>query len=165
MRRLAFNAAATLSLLLCLFLIYSCLRSFIPSPLRFESVDGSLMIMWSEGSIPADPSSDPFNPANDKFFGIPALMRMMRINSDKQCLGFRSISGGGMFHGQTYQILAIPYWALIPPTAILPALWLLSRRRHRHRLKSGHCLCCGYDLRESKEKCPECGTAVKPAVS
>lgn len=42
---------------------------------------------------------------------------------------------------------------------VLPA-WLLSRRR---RIPPGHCRTCGYDLRASKEKCPECGTAIGPS--
>lgn len=166
MRSLIFNAAATFSLLLCLFLIYSWLRSFLPTPVRFESVDGSLMMVWSEGVIPSGPDSDLFNPAGDgKFMGIRELMKTISVKSDKQWLGFRSISGGGVFHAQSYRIVAIPYWALIPPSAILPILWFLSRRRQQHRHRAGHCHTCGYDLRESKEKCPECGTGVKPAIS
>lgn len=35
--------------------------------------------------------------------------------------------------------------------------YLLSRRRHM-REKHGLCLECGYDLRASRERCPECGT-------
>jgi hypothetical protein len=166
MRRVAFNVAATLSLLLCLWLLYSWFRSYVPSPLRFEPIDGSLMIMWWEGTAPSDAQYDLFNPkAGEKFMGVRGIMRNMRATTDKQRFGFRYLSGGGIYRGMVYHIVAIPFWILIPATAVLPALWIHLRRRQRDRVNFGHCLSCGYDLRESKEKCPECGTAVKPAVT
>ncbi|MCH8965805.1 MAG: hypothetical protein IIB58_12635 [Planctomycetes bacterium] len=51
--------------------------------------------------------------------------------------------------------------ALWIPTAVLLCLnaWLLHPyHRRRRRRKLGLCLKCGYDLRASKERCPECGT-------
>ena len=165
MRRIAFNTAATLSLLLCLWLLYSWLRSFVPSPLRLEPIDGSLMIMWWEGTVPSDSQYDIFNPnAEGKFYGIRGVIRNIKSKTDKQWLGFRYLSGGGTYRGMVYHIVGIPFWILIPPTAVLPALWFYLRRRQHDRVKFGHCLACGYDLRESKDKCPECGAAVSAAV-
>ena len=161
MRRVAFNLFAALSFLLLVLLSYSWLRSFFPSKLRFESVDGSLMILSWQGNIPSDPQVDNLNPdSKDKFIGIRGLLMNMSITTDKRRLGFRHVSGGGLFYGVTYDIVAVPYWAIIPFTAILPGLWFLSRRRHRYRVKTGRCLACGYDLRESKDKCPECGAVI-----
>ena len=55
-----------------------------------------------------------------------------------------------------YLLIIVPHWALVLGTLPLPAayLWSASRRR---RWPVGHCRHCGYDLRASPERCPECG--------
>jgi hypothetical protein len=47
-----------------------------------------------------------------------------------------------------------PDWLLAALAAILPVLWVISVRR---RFPTGHCQHCGYDLRATRERCPECG--------
>lgn len=59
-----------------------------------------------------------------------------------------------------YIRLQLPFWGLVLMCAILPASWLLSaRRRWRRewRERSGQCVRCGYDLRATPGRCPECG--------
>jgi len=53
----------------------------------------------------------------------------------------------------------VPYWALIVITA-LPVLALARREWNRRRVRAGRCTACGYDLRASPDRCPECGTPV-----
>src|SRR5207253_2066674 len=73
------------------------------------------------------------------------------------------VSNPGANHSsQSQWWLVVPYWFLILVTSIAPAQWCFSRRRHRRRLHKGLCPICGYDLRASKEKCPECGTPIQP---
>jgi hypothetical protein len=63
----------------------------------------------------------------------------------------------------TNWVLQVPYWSLVALTALPPA-WLDHRARRRCRLaRRGVCTKCGYDLRESPDRCPECGLA-KPVV-
>jgi hypothetical protein len=65
--------------------------------------------------------------------------------------------------GAEWMIVA-PYWPPVLVTAILPMLFLYRLRRARRLAAKGLCRRCGYDLRASTERCPECGTAIpRPA--
>jgi hypothetical protein len=51
-------------------------------------------------------------------------------------------------------------WALpiaVVVLAIVPGLAFAEFLRIRGRRRRGECLACGYDLRETPERCPECG--------
>jgi len=42
------------------------------------------------------------------------------------------------------------------------AVWIVRAvRRDLKRHRNGLCMKCGYDLRHSKERCPECGEPVR----
>lgn len=55
--------------------------------------------------------------------------------------------------------LTLPHWLLLCVFAILPSV-TITRAIRKHARPSGTCRKCGYDLRASKERCPECGTPV-----
>lgn len=56
-------------------------------------------------------------------------------------------------------VVQFPEWVLSVACLIVPAIALV--RRIRRRRTSGYgCTVCGYDLRASPDRCPECGTPV-----
>jgi hypothetical protein len=65
------------------------------------------------------------------------------------------------------RIAVMSYWKLAAPTLTLPILWIASLvatctradRRRRRQL----CTECGYDLRATPERCPECGAIPEKA--
>ena len=59
--------------------------------------------------------------------------------------------------------VGIPYWSLVLIFALLSSWAALGAFRRRYRIRrhmSGQCINCGFDLRASTERCPECGTPI-----
>lgn len=61
-----------------------------------------------------------------------------------------------------YGAIIVPYWALLIVLIPLPARYLGRTVIRWGRRRRGRCDGCGYDLRESRERCPECGKLVDP---
>jgi hypothetical protein len=55
--------------------------------------------------------------------------------------------------------LGVPHWLLATISLLLPAQWVRSAIRRRRGQRNGLCPQCGYDLRATPARCPECGTA------
>ena len=76
----------------------------------------------------------------------------------------RPYSWGSGFLGFGYENLShvrvvdVPHWFLALLFAVPPTLTLRAAIRSRRRHRAGFCPTCGYDLRATPQRCPECGT-------
>jgi hypothetical protein len=164
MRRWLVTILSAFSLFLCLILLYGWIRSYLPRQLSLECSEGRLLIMLWDGNLP-EGGWQAYNPGNKEAFGgFTKLWEGMRRSSDSKCLAFQYTTGTVAGY-VNIRIIAIPLWFLVPLCAAMPTFWFLTFRRQRRRNKLGRCLKCGYDLRESTEKCPECGTAIPASAS
>ena len=50
--------------------------------------------------------------------------------------------------------VGIPLWCPLAMTSLAPTVWLMKRKKAS---KAGVCIYCGYDLRATPDRCPECG--------
>src|SRR5688500_16555317 len=57
--------------------------------------------------------------------------------------------------------IRVPIWPLALLLAIPPTLSLKRHLRSRRDAATGRCAQCGYDLRPSHTRCPECGTPIR----
>lgn len=186
MLRRLFTLASLLSLLLCLALSALCTRSFwrhdsvsftychlaktgwVGTELKLGSLHGELI--WDYLHDDFLPGQQPPEYYRGKIRGpawssVPA--RQSRIDLRGQPLawaGFGAVVLRGANSAATYSrtSVAIPYWLVLFVTALLPGRTLarLARDRYRRAFRPGVCRSCGYDLRGTPERCPECGTAM-----
>jgi len=82
-------------------------------------------------------------------------------------LGLGMIEGdfreGAIYPGEPampYRVVVVPYWLVALVFAAMPLVWIIRRRKRR--VRAGCCERCGYDLRATPLRCPECGAPAKP---
>jgi hypothetical protein len=71
-----------------------------------------------------------------------------------------STTTGAHWSRGRYLDVTFPLWLVVLLASVLPVVWELRYRRGRRRrarLSKGLCSSCGYDLRATPLRCPECG--------
>jgi hypothetical protein len=61
----------------------------------------------------------------------------------------------------TTKAVVIPYWFLMVCAGAWPGVWVIRSGRRWRWKRMGRCVWCGYDLRGSAGRCPECGSGAE----
>lgn len=177
MRRKLFTLLSAASLLVCLAAVTFAVRGIWWSDwVRFGGPSHTAMVgcmgssAWWTFWLDADTQRRGFaagsHESRNTYFSGPPTLEM-------NWLGFSAHTGRtdpthtSPFGGnRPYVTVIIPHWMLAAAAGVLPAWWMIRRRR-ASRLRPGHCRRCGYDLRATPDRCPECGQVsnVSPPVA
>jgi hypothetical protein len=195
MKRRVFNFAARVLLMMCLAAMTLWARSywqtdsvalppsipeispnphdrFRPNTLLIDSHRGRLRVMLLDDRF----GVIPWRESHSTFASFPATSvaatevwsgyRQPKPLAPRQALGFEW--DGGVSQGYSYypfRALTVPDWFLCFILASTPGWALFAARRRSHHAKPGLCRQCGYDLRATPERCPECGAAQLPRAA
>jgi hypothetical protein len=162
-RRL-FTLLSALSLLLCLAAVVMWVRSHAGvQTILVESRPGQLLLV----GVDAPPKTVRESREGESLEEFLAGLAHWNPPREQYLLGFYLARGGSGTHvwapGQSYTlqyfwVVGVPYWALVLLSLIAPAWWAWRRRAAARRARANACVNCGYDLRATPGRCPECGT-------
>lgn len=77
-------------------------------------------------------------------------------------MGFETVHSTQRYPGAalTDRAVLVPWWFVFVVALLITIRWTFFRERRLHWGKVGRCAACGYDLRESTGRCPECGQVI-----
>jgi hypothetical protein len=122
------------------------LHGCIAGPGRYEPSPGAKGTRFDVGPIDADRLA-----MNEYYFGY------------KHHAG--NVAGVRYTWQPSWRAISVPHPISTPLLAILPLAVVIRHRRQRQRRESGCCMTCGYDLRATPDRCPECGAIPAEAIT
>jgi len=155
MRRRLLKLCGYVSLLACLAILVLWIRSYLPEYLGMRASQGKLILIFAHSQW-----SDNFDIGRN----VPDAQSMIatarsvsggdfRI-TDWRVMGFEIIVAHTSWG---FTVLVIPFWFMFLPLAAASIAAFSIHQRQERRVRLNCCLKCGYDLRATPEKCPECG--------
>ncbi len=138
---------------------------------QFSSGNGGLSLAWGTTEFAFSTAQEEAENRRQSGYTYDGRFRLNWTNGDKWYggSGYTPASMPHFLGFSFYAVSAKPCngFAMTMPWA-LPLLLVgaypgwrgLKAWRGRRRFAEGHCVKCGYDLRASSERCPECGTAI-----
>ena len=176
LRRIAWNGLTVMSALLCvatvvlslhtnshshnLGIIYHATSPALVCSFAVDSCEGLLEWQFSYRTIlfEGDEERPPLHFTSGQKSRDDTFSRMSKYDADNywRHYGF-SVEKTANGFNDNINLLTFPASAAVIFFALLPAIRFARWLRRRHPLQQGRCLLCGYDLRATPNRCPECG--------
>jgi hypothetical protein len=186
MKRRVFNVLAVVSLVLFVLTVSLWIRSYFVRDTFFRESwnEGHELTSWTQNQLVIGSGACLFNPLvyrGPTYIGAGALTWRQAVQqeqrqrlplrpfhrTDKIPSGFfthwafqlrhsTSYIAGTKESTESYQFV-VPFWSLAILWLIAPCIAYALHRKRRRQLNRGRCPTCGYDLRATPERCPECG--------
>lgn len=167
MFRRLFTAASVLSLLLALASAAAVARSYwVVASVRYSERNGYGWMMVSCGRVVDffQPTVTPLSVSGRQYadwsvYARPAGVGDPAVDWPADRFGFGS---GHLFTSMAHEMewRSYPVWWLPAPFIFISLAGFAGAIRWRRRRLAGLCAVCGYDLRASEDRCPECGTLI-----
>ena len=174
MRRHLFNSLAAISALLFVATVVLWVRSYRLMDEILWQQTGGVRWAWTAkghlaiGILLADYSKQPAS-----FFGfkyqrdqaMPPINFLLFMSKGAGDTDINWDGGGFALYARheaatrnLHAMLVAPFWFIGAAMATPPLAWAARRRLHaRRQRRLGLCPSCGYDLRATPNRCPECG--------
>ena len=174
MTRRLLNLLTALSLLLCVAATALWVRSYLSDGLWCRWADGRLVVVGANDDVARNLEAGVFKQGARERVGVRDLVQSLQAGRTPYgqlvrgstpptrvtVLGLELVVSMNSRTGvRECWALTVPGVYVALPPAVLPALWLAGFLRRRRRAAAGLCPGCGYDLRGTPGRCPECGTA------
>jgi hypothetical protein len=181
------NDVAAVSLALCLATVVLWARSYgrwqsviylsrSGAPVRLEATcfNGSLTLFELHPSDPDRILREGWEWHSEPIEGSPRALEFLLVltqlvDPDAQWEGLgiaRSVGHVREDPEVGFAFTIVPAWEAAALLAVAPAAWAFGKIRRgvrrRRRAARNLCAACGYDLRATPDRCPECGTVPTP---
>jgi len=165
-RRQAFLIASAISLVLCMTSAGLWVRSrFIEDTLGFYGPGRATLLMSHSGMLVVERWLSVPEPVKREFVLHRNRSGLLVVLDPPEhwweSIGFRLIIWNDP-GASPLRAVTVPHALPVIIFATLPLAYLVSFHRQRSRRISGLCPSCGYDLRATPDRCPECGSVVRP---